>query len=155
MFLDFKNKYCQNDCITHSDLPIQCNLYQITNPFFIEVEQNILQFVLSAMATAMGAYHLPLQGLNHVLQLLTFNNPWRSSGWRAEMKHSVPGNWQDKSWDSLYSPFIKIILHCPFPLPVWNSFSAIWGTVSWDAVLIFAPNGKKKKKTRSECCKKF
>ena len=36
----------------------------------------------------MGACHLPLQGLNHVLrQLLTSNTPWRSSGWRAEMRH--------------------------------------------------------------------
>ena len=75
MFLDFKNKYCQIDCTSHSDLLIQCNPHQFPNPFFTEVEQNIFQFVLSAMTSAMDAYHLPLQGLNHVLQLLTFNNP--------------------------------------------------------------------------------
>ena len=36
--------------------------------------------------------HLPPQGLNNVLlQLLTFNTPERSSGWRAEMSYSVLG----------------------------------------------------------------
>ena len=38
----------------------------------------------------MGAFHLLLQGLSHVLlQPLTFNTPWRSWGWREEMGHSV------------------------------------------------------------------
>ena len=37
-----------------------------------------------------GTCHLPLQGLNYEsLQLLTFNTPERSSGWRSEMRHSV------------------------------------------------------------------
>ena len=42
------------------------------------------------MALATGTCHLPLQGLNHVLpQLLTFNPPEGSSGWRAEKRHAV------------------------------------------------------------------
>ena len=59
-------------------------------------------------------------------------------------------NWQDKSWDSLYSPFIKIILHCPFHLSIWNSFSTIWGTVSWAAFLIFAPSEQTNKPTNPD-----
>ena len=34
MFLDWKNKYCQNNYTTQSNLQIQCNLYQITNGIF-------------------------------------------------------------------------------------------------------------------------
>ena len=35
---------------------------------------------------------IPLQGLSHMLlQLLTFNTLWRSSGWRAEMRLGAPG----------------------------------------------------------------
>ena len=45
MFLDWKNQYCENDYTTQSNLQIQCNPYQITNGFFTELEQTILQFV--------------------------------------------------------------------------------------------------------------
>ena len=31
MLLDYKNEYCQNDCITKHNLQNQCNTYQITN----------------------------------------------------------------------------------------------------------------------------
>ena len=42
------------------------------------------------LSLAIGTCHLALQGLNHeLLQLLTFNTPERSSGWRAEMRPSV------------------------------------------------------------------
>ena len=34
MFLDWKNKYCENDYTTQSNLEIQCNLYQTTNGIF-------------------------------------------------------------------------------------------------------------------------
>ena len=34
MFLDWKNQYCENDCITQSNLQIQCNPYQTTNGIF-------------------------------------------------------------------------------------------------------------------------
>ena len=30
MFLDWKNQHCENDYTTHSNLQIQCNLYQTT-----------------------------------------------------------------------------------------------------------------------------
>ena len=34
MLLDWKNQYCQNDCITNGKLQIQCNPYQITSGIF-------------------------------------------------------------------------------------------------------------------------
>ena len=34
MFLDRKNQHCENDCITQSNLQIQCNPYQTTNGNF-------------------------------------------------------------------------------------------------------------------------
>ena len=34
-----------------------------------------IAFVIYKLALAMGAYHLPLQQLNHVLLLLIFNTP--------------------------------------------------------------------------------
>ena len=34
MFLDWKNRYCENDYTTQSNLQIQGNLYQITNGIF-------------------------------------------------------------------------------------------------------------------------
>ena len=44
------------------------------------------------LALARGTCHPPLQGLNHVpLQLLIATSAERSSGWRAEMRHSVFG----------------------------------------------------------------
>ena len=40
--------------------------------------------------TKHACMNLPLQESNHMLlHLLTFNIPWESSGWRAEMKFSV------------------------------------------------------------------
>ena len=45
MFLDWKNQYCENDYTTQSNLQIQCNPYQITMAFFMELEQIILKFV--------------------------------------------------------------------------------------------------------------
>ena len=34
LFLDWKNQYCQNDCITQGNLQIQCNPSQITCDIF-------------------------------------------------------------------------------------------------------------------------
>ena len=45
MFLDQKNKYCQNDCMTQGNLQVQCNPYQITMAFFPELEQKIFKFI--------------------------------------------------------------------------------------------------------------
>ena len=39
MFLGRKNQYCENDYTTKCNLQIQCDPYQITNQFFIELEQ--------------------------------------------------------------------------------------------------------------------
>ena len=44
-FLDWKNRYCENDYTTQSNLQIQCNLYQIISGIFTELEQKILKFV--------------------------------------------------------------------------------------------------------------
>ena len=45
MFLDLKNQYCENDYTTQSNLQIQCNLYQITNGIFTELEQKNLKIL--------------------------------------------------------------------------------------------------------------
>jgi len=34
MFLDWKNQYCEHECITQSNLHIQSNPYKITNGIF-------------------------------------------------------------------------------------------------------------------------
>ena len=56
-----------------------------------------MRFVNHKLVLAVVACLLSLQGLIHVLlQLLTSNTPWRSWGWRAEMRLCAPGNWQDR-----------------------------------------------------------
>ena len=45
MFFDGKNQYCENDYTTQSNLQIQCNPYQITKPFFTELEQKNLKIL--------------------------------------------------------------------------------------------------------------
>ena len=70
------------------------------------------------LALAVGACHLPLQGLNHVLLLLlTSNTLSRSSGWKAKVGHSVIlENWQAMPSDSLIFPeadFMSPILISP------------------------------------------
>ena len=45
MFLDWKNQHCESDCITQSNLHIQCNLCQITNGILHRVWTKILQFI--------------------------------------------------------------------------------------------------------------
>ena len=45
MFLGRKNQYCENNYTTKCDLQIQCDLYQITNGIFTELEQKISQFI--------------------------------------------------------------------------------------------------------------
>ena len=42
MFSDGKNQYCENYYTTQSNLQIQYNPYQITNAFFMELEQKFL-----------------------------------------------------------------------------------------------------------------
>ena len=51
--------------------------------------------------SAMGACHLPPQGLNQMLlQLCIFHTPDRSSGWRAEMCWGR--NWRNRSSDRYF-----------------------------------------------------
>ena len=45
MFLDWRNQHCENDYTAQSNLQIQCNPYQITKAFFLELKQKILKFV--------------------------------------------------------------------------------------------------------------
>ena len=60
-----------------------------------------------------GTFHLPLQGLNHILpQLLTFNIPERSSGWcfRGEALFSFGG----KLAEQVFRYFQELILWAQF-----------------------------------------
>jgi len=42
MFLDWKNRYCQNYCTTQGNLQIQCNHYQMANGTFLRnITQNL------------------------------------------------------------------------------------------------------------------
>ena len=45
MFLDWKNKHCENDSTTQSNLQIQCNPYQTTTGIFHRTRKKKLQFV--------------------------------------------------------------------------------------------------------------
>ena len=42
MFMDQKNQYSENECITQSNLQIQCNPYQATNGIFQKTRTNNL-----------------------------------------------------------------------------------------------------------------
>ena len=70
----------------------------------------IITSVKHKLALAMGACHLPLQGLNHVLlQWLTFDTPLKGFRVERRKKHSVLWeHWQDRSSD-----FISPILVSP------------------------------------------
>ena len=63
------------------------------------------------MALAMGACYLPLQGLSQYCCSCWFSTfPERSSGWRAEFRHSVlgggRGDWQNGSSDRYFQESI-------------------------------------------------
>ena len=45
MFLGRKNQYCESDYTTKCNLQIQCNLHQITNGIFTELERKFSQFI--------------------------------------------------------------------------------------------------------------
>ena len=45
MFLGGKNQYCENDYTTKYNLQIQCDPCQMTNGFFLKIEQKISHFI--------------------------------------------------------------------------------------------------------------
>ena len=45
MFLGRKNQCCENDYTNQCNLQIQCDPCRMTNAFFTEIEQKILQFI--------------------------------------------------------------------------------------------------------------
>ena len=72
------------------------NFYSLVRHFGLQPESvcpsctSLISNVNYELALTIGTCHLSLQGLNQVLlQLLIFNTPESSSGWRAEMRHSV------------------------------------------------------------------
>ena len=73
-----------------------------------------------------GPRRVPLQGLDHTLQQLTFHTPWWSSGWRPGMRHSVlRENWQNRSSDRysqeliLWARFLYLLLSRKALKPFW------------------------------------
>ena len=51
IFLNWKNKYCENDYSTQSNLQIQCNPYQITNGIFYRTKTNHLKICMETQKT--------------------------------------------------------------------------------------------------------
>ena len=51
MFLDWKNQYCENYYATQSNLPIQCNPYQITNGIFYRTRTIKLKICMETQKT--------------------------------------------------------------------------------------------------------
>ena len=51
MFVDWKNKYCENDYTTQSLLQIQCNPYQITNGIFYRTRTKNLKMCMETQKT--------------------------------------------------------------------------------------------------------
>ena len=51
MFLDWKNKHCENDYTTQSNLQIQCNPYQITNGIFYRTRPKNLKICMELQKT--------------------------------------------------------------------------------------------------------
>ena len=51
MFLDWKNQYCENDYTTQSNLPVQCNPYQITNGIFCRTRTKNLKICMETQKT--------------------------------------------------------------------------------------------------------
>jgi hypothetical protein len=43
MFMDWQNEYCENSCISKSDLEIQCNLHQNSKDIFHRNRKNNLK----------------------------------------------------------------------------------------------------------------
>ena len=51
MFMDWKNKYCENVSVTQDDLHVQCNPYQNTIVFRQRVETNNLKICVESEKT--------------------------------------------------------------------------------------------------------
>ena len=51
MFLDWKNRYCENDYTTQSNPQIQCNPYQITNGMFYRSRAKNLKICMETQKT--------------------------------------------------------------------------------------------------------
>ena len=51
IFLYWKNEYCQNDYITHGNLQIQCNPYQITSGIFHKTRTKIFLICMETQKT--------------------------------------------------------------------------------------------------------
>ena len=51
MFMNWMNRYCQNDYTTQGNLPIQCNPYQITNGIFHRTRKKNLRICMETQKT--------------------------------------------------------------------------------------------------------
>ena len=51
MFLDWKNKHCENDYTAQNNLQIQCNTYQTTNGIFHRTRTKIFTICMETQKT--------------------------------------------------------------------------------------------------------
>ena len=51
MFMDWKNQYSENECITQSNLQIQCKPYQATNGIFQRTKKNNFTICMAIQKT--------------------------------------------------------------------------------------------------------
>ena len=57
MILDWKNQYCESDCIIQGNLQIQCNPYQITKDIFHRTRTKYFKVRLEAQKTQNSQRH--------------------------------------------------------------------------------------------------
>ena len=64
MFLDWKNQYRENDCITQSNLQIQWNLYETTNSILHRTRTNNFTICMEIQKTSNSQSNLEKEELN-------------------------------------------------------------------------------------------
>ena len=95
MCLDWKNKHCENDSTTQSNLQIQCNLYQTTNGIFHRTRTKNFTVFLETQKTLNTQSNLEKEKwswrnqtawLQTIQQSYSLLNKWCQENWTATFK---------------------------------------------------------------------